>query len=133
MDACFILCADMTAGRKLLLSVSAFVLVLGEKKMEPILACQSVEIKCRIKASILMGNYEFYYAGGRLCALAGVNPDRGMMPEEFYAFLEPLFDTYEVKNEEEEYLVKMLRGYKVLGEYDEQMRELMEMGVAGVG
>ena len=35
--------------------------------MELILAGQSVKIKCRIKASILMGNYEFYYAGnGRM-------------------------------------------------------------------
>ncbi len=42
--------------------------------MEPILAKQSVDIKCKIQASIMMGNYEFYYAAGRFCALTGQNP-----------------------------------------------------------
>ena len=37
--------------------------------MEPILAKQSVDIKCKIQASIMMGNYEFYYAAGRFCEI----------------------------------------------------------------
>lgn len=97
--------------------------------MELILAGQSVKIKCRIKASILMGNYEFYYAGGWLCALAGSSPETNLRPEEFYAFLKPLLATYQPKDEQEAYLIKMLGGYKVQEEYNEQMPMLMQMGI----
>lgn len=97
--------------------------------METILARQSVVIKCNLGASILMGNYEFYYAGGLLCALAGKKPQRVLQPGAFYAYLQPLFDTYEPKNEKEAYLVKLLREYKVGEEYQEQMAQLMQMGL----
>ncbi|MDE7312262.1 MAG: DUF3837 domain-containing protein [Eubacterium sp.] len=98
--------------------------------MELILAGQSVHIKCRIQASIMMGNYEFYYAAGWLCALAGRSLFQAPPPRELYSFLQPLFDTYKPGNEQEAYLVKMLKEYRVSDEYDEQMTELFEMGFA---
>ncbi len=97
--------------------------------MELLLARQSILIKCSLNASILMGNYEFYYAGGLLCCLAKTQPQPGMQPEQLYAFLQPLLDTYQPKNEQESYLVKLLREYKVSGEYDAQMEQLFEMGL----
>lgn len=99
--------------------------------MEPILARQSVNIKCKIKASVMMGNYEFYYAAGVLCARTGRMPEQDVKPEELYAFIHPILDTYEPGNEQEAYLVKLLKEYKVLDEYDEQMAELLKMGMAG--
>ena len=99
--------------------------------MEPILAIQSVDIKCKIQASIIMGNYEFYYAAGRLCALTGQNPELSLQPKELYALLQPLLDTYETKNKQEAYLVKLLKEYKVLEEYHEQMAQLLQMGLNG--
>lgn len=98
-------------------------------RMELILARQSVIIKCSIQASVMMGNYEFYYAGGLLCALAGKMPDTKLRPQEFYEFLQPLLDAYEPKDEREAYLAALLKGYKVLEEYDAQMEELMQMGL----
>lgn len=98
--------------------------------MEPILAKQSVHIKCRIKASIMMGNYEFYYAAGVLCARTGQTPEQTLQPKELYAWIQPLLDTYVPKNEQEAYLVKLLKEYKVSDEYDEQMAELLQMGLA---
>lgn len=98
--------------------------------MELILAKQSVNIKCKIKASILMGNYEFYYAAGLLCAWMGQAPEQAPQPEELYAFIQPLLDTYGPKNEQEAYLLKLLKEYKVLDEYDGQMAELLQMGLA---
>ncbi len=76
-----------------------------------------------------MGNYEFYYAGGWLCALAGSSPETDLRPEEFYAYLKPLLATYQPKDEQEAYLIKMLGGYKVQEEYNEQMPMLMQMGI----
>ncbi len=96
--------------------------------MELILAKQSVDIKCKICASIMMGNYEFYYAAGRLYALAGQAPELSLQPKQLYAALQPLLDTYETKNEQEAYLVKMLKEYKASEEYNEQMKELLQMG-----
>lgn len=98
--------------------------------MEPVLAKQSVHIKCKIKASIMMGNYEFYYAAGVLCARTGRTPEQTLQPKELHAWIQPLLDTYEPKNEQEAYLVKLLKEYKVSDEYDEQMAELLRMGLA---
>ncbi len=99
--------------------------------MEVLLAKQSIDIKCKIQASILMGNYEFYYAAGRLCALTGQKPDPSLHPKELYEWLQPYLDTYEPQNEQEAYLIKMIKEYKVLDEYDGQMMELLQMGEAG--
>ncbi len=98
--------------------------------MEPILAKQSVDIKCRIQASVMMGNYEFYYAAGRLCAQTGQKPDQPLQPLELSTFLQPLLRHYEPKEESDAYLVKMLKEYEASDEYDEQMDTLFEMGLA---
>ncbi len=98
--------------------------------MELILAKQSVMIKCRLQASIMMGNYEFYYAGGLLCRLSGEKPAEELRPAELAEFLKPVLHTYESKNVQEQYLMKMLREYKASDEYDGQMRELFQMGMA---
>lgn len=97
--------------------------------MELVLARQSVIIKCNIQSSVMMGNYEFYYAGGLLCRLAGTIPEQTFRPEDFYAFLQPVMDSYEPQKEQEAYLVKMLKEYKAADEYDGQMAELMQMGL----
>lgn len=97
--------------------------------MELILAKQSIQIKCKIQSSVLIGNYEFYYAGGLLCRLAGKIPPHDIRPKEFYAFLEPLFTSYQPKDKQEAYLLQLLKGYKASEEYDEQMPMLMQMGL----
>lgn len=97
--------------------------------MELLLAKQSIQIKCSIQSSILLGNYEFYYAGGLLCKLAGKIPPHDIQPKEFYTFLEPLFVSYEPKNKQEAYLIHLLKNYKASAQYDEQMPQLMQMGL----
>ncbi len=97
--------------------------------MEVILARQSVIIKCTLNASILMGNYEFYYAGGLLCHLAGQIPQQAPVPKELEAFISPLLTGYEPKNEKESYLLKLLKEYKVQEAFDSQMPELLKMGL----
>lgn len=96
--------------------------------MEPILARQSVIIKCSIHSSILIGNYEFYYSCGLLCGLSGQTPPDDIRPEELFAFVSPLLESYDPKNEKEDYLLKMLKGYKVQKDYDGQMAQLLQMG-----
>lgn len=98
--------------------------------MELILAGQSIKIKCRLQASILMGNYEFYYAAGVLCRLAGKAPGQELLPKQLRDFLETLLDTYEPRDDQESYLLKLLKEYKVSEEYDAQMPQLLQMGLA---
>ncbi len=97
--------------------------------MELILARQSVIIKCRLNQSIMMGNYEYYYAAGLLCRLAGAQPQPELRPDELSAFLKPLFESYKPLNDQESYLVKLLKEYKVSDECDGQMAELLQMGL----
>lgn len=97
--------------------------------MELILARQSVIIKCRLNQSIMMGNYEYYYAGGLLCRLAGQVPQQELKPDELSAFLQPLCESYVPQNEQEAYLVKLLKEYKISDEYDGQMARLLQMGL----
>ena len=97
--------------------------------MVQILAKQSILTKCKLKRSILLGNYEFYYASGLLCHLAGNIPKSDIRPEELLAFIEPILDTYHPENEEEAYLLNLLRSYKASEEYDEQMPQLLQLGL----
>ncbi len=60
--------------------------------MELILARQSVIIKCRLNQSIMMGNYEYYYAA---------QPQPELRPDELSAFLKPLFESYKPLNDQE--------------------------------
>lgn len=101
----------------------------GQFCMELILARQSVVIKCNRKASVLMGNYEFYYAAGLLCRLAGHQPAQDLRPQGLMEAVKPLFDTYKPQNEQEDYLMKLLLGYRALDEYDAQMPQLLAMGL----
>lgn len=98
--------------------------------MELILAKQSIIIKCKLQASIMMGNYEYYYAAGLFCRLANQIPAQDLHPGALHAFLQPLLDTYKPQNERESYLMKMLKEYKTAEEYDEQMPQLLQMGLA---
>ncbi len=99
-------------------------------KMELVLARQSVMIKCSIQSSILLGNYEFYYAAGLLCRLCGAIPGQAFQPAQLYDFIQPLLESYTPQNKEDAYLVKLLKGYDdISDECDAQMAELMQMGL----
>lgn len=97
--------------------------------MENIVVRQSVIIKCSLEASALLGNYEFYYACGLLCRLAGKQPAQDLRPLELYAFIEPLLQDYAPQNGQETYLLHMLRAYKAGDEYDSGMQQLFRMGL----
>ena len=53
------------------------------------IARQSIVIKCKLKKSILLGNYEFYYAAGLIGKLTGQTFDFDVSPEEMSAAAKP--------------------------------------------
>lgn len=96
--------------------------------MVPSITRQSIIIKCNQQASILLGNYEFYYVAGLMKKLFGFHLHADMNPQELLEQIKTEFDTAKPKDEKEEYLLKLVKFYKPLEEYDNQMKELFYMG-----
>lgn len=92
------------------------------------IARQSVILKCKQRKSAMLGNYEFYYAAGLMKKLYALQLEESMQPMAIYEELEKRFDSIKPSDENEEYLVKMLKSYEVLPEYDEQMVQLFRWG-----
>ena len=104
----------------------------GEKKEEmrmvTSIARQSVIIKCNMQASVLTGNYEFYYAAGLAARLAGIEVADAILPDELKGLLAERLADCVPKDEKEAYLYGLLLDYRQTGEYDAQMKELLICG-----
>lgn len=93
------------------------------------LARQSVMIKCNMNASVMLGNYEFYYAAGLFCRLRGISIEENCKPKELKERILPNLESFEGEDERERYLVKLLLAYAPSEEYDGQMQELLLWGL----
>ncbi len=92
------------------------------------IARQSIIIKCLRQKSVLVGNYELYYAAGLLNNCFGLSCQKEMKPQELYDYIKENISSLEPQNENEEYLIKLVSRYEPLENYDEQMMELLEWG-----
>lgn len=92
------------------------------------IARQSVIIKCNMQKSVLTGNYEFYYAAGLVVKLTGLEIAEDSKPQELFELLMANIPELTAKDEKEAYLFQMISGYRPFEEYDEQMKELFQMG-----
>lgn len=97
------------------------------------LAAESVEKKLVMQASVLVGNYEFYYAAGKLAAVTKLLGDEQTQPMELKTFVEKALEEYQPSAEDVSgaYLKKMLMRYRPSESYDEQMKELFVWGKEG--
>ena len=59
----------------------------GERDMVTSIARQSVIIKCNLQKSVMLGNYEFYYAAGLVKKLYGLDISSDMEPEAMSALI----------------------------------------------
>lgn len=96
--------------------------------MVPSIARQSVIIKCNQQASVLLGNYEFYYLGGLMKKLFDLDLNEDMQPFELLEGVQSKLDSLTPNNPQEEYLIKMARNFKPGENLDEQMKELFRWG-----
>ncbi len=98
--------------------------------MVPILAKQAVQIKSRSRTNIILGNYECGYALGLIVNLSGVLfPADYTSIEDLRVKVLALLENYEPKDEREENLIHMLEEYKADDNLDEQVGELINMGL----
>lgn len=92
------------------------------------IARQSVIIKCNMQSSVMTGNYEFYYGAGLFCKIRGIQVPEDITPEQLSELIRPELEKPSGEEKREAYLIKLLQGYHVSEEYDEDMRELLQMG-----
>ena len=96
--------------------------------MVPSIARQSVIIKCNQQASVLLGNYEFYYLAGLMKNLFSLDVNEEMQPKELLESIQAKLDTLTPSNPQEEYLIKLARNFKPEEKLDDQMKELFRWG-----
>ena len=92
------------------------------------IARQSIIIKCEQQASVLLGNYEFYYLAGLMKKIFDLDINEDMEPPVLYEKILPHLDTLKPENEKEAYLIKLATNFKPLEEFDDQMKELFRWG-----
>lgn len=97
--------------------------------MVTLVARQSIIIKCNMQTSVLLGNYEFYYAAGLFCRLRGIAVEEDIRPAAFREKLLPELKAHQAADAKEQYLVDMLLKYEPSEEYTEQMKELLRWGL----
>jgi hypothetical protein len=81
-----------------------------------------------MQKSVMLGNYEFYYAAGLLKKLLGMSLAADMSPEELSEAINGQAKEVQPKDEKEQYLLQIAGRYEPLAEYNEQMRELFAWG-----
>ncbi len=100
--------------------------------MVELLAVQSIDRKLQMKRSVIVGNYEFYYASGLLSAKTTLDGNGETKPTELKEKVEAALTQYAPANDEDAYLVKLLQRYIPTQEpYDTQMQELFAWGKTG--
>lgn len=92
------------------------------------IARQSVVIKCNLQASIMMGNYEFYYAAGLVYKLTGNTATEILEPQQLIEEVNRMLADYKTDDVREQHLIRMLKDYEPDDKLDEQMRELFQVG-----
>ena len=92
------------------------------------IARQSVVIKCNLQKSVMLGNYEFYYAAGLMQKLFGLEITKEQAPQEISDMILAHADSLSPKDEKEKYLIAMLKQYEPGEEQDDQMKELFTWG-----
>lgn len=93
------------------------------------IARQSVIIKCNLESSIMTGNYEFYYAAGVMYKLKAVKQVENVLePMEMSKQIHMLIEGFKTEDTKEQHLVHMLKYYKPVLDFDDQMKELFLLG-----
>ena len=97
--------------------------------MVPILARQSIDRKIRQQLSVIVGDYEFYYAMGIMTTFLPMDINGSMRADEIKAKALAAFKGYTPKNAGEEFLISRVQRYEPHpDEWDETMAGLFTDG-----
>ena len=76
--------------------------------MVPSIARQSVILKCNMQKSVMLGNYEFFYAAGLMRKLYNIEIRTDMEPEQILEAILQVQDNLAPQSEQEKYLIQIM-------------------------
>ena len=76
--------------------------------MVPSIARQSVILKCNMQKSVMLGNYEFFYAAGLMRKLYNIEIRTDMEPEQILEAILQMQDNLAPQSEQEKYLIQIM-------------------------
>ncbi len=99
--------------------------------MVPLIVKQSVEMKARRNISILIGNYEYYYAVGLVSERIHLNEEHLTEPMQFEQDVKDAVHNYTPNEEDaiEKYLIYLVERYEAEEEFNDDMKNLYFDGV----
>ncbi len=98
--------------------------------MVPELARMSVFIKSDHETNIITGNYEMAYVCGLLCHLADKTPLQEFAgPMQMQEYVLQFGDSVQTEDAKVRNLIRMLKLYKPDENFDDQVKELFQMGL----
>ena len=80
--------------------------------MVPSIARQSVILKCNMQKSVMLGNYEFFYAAGLMRKLYNIEIRTDMEPEQILEAILQMQDNLAPQSEQEKYLIQIIKNYE---------------------
>ena len=80
--------------------------------MVPSIARQSVILKCNMQKSVMLGNYEFFYAAGLMRKLYNIEIRTDMEPEQILEAILQMQDNLAPQSEPEKYLIQIIKNYE---------------------
>ena len=92
------------------------------------IARQSVILKCLRQKSVIVSNYELYYAAGLARKCFGISVDAEMDPAQLLEETQKQMEDQKPSDEQEKYLIHLLSNYETEETHDEQTKELFHWG-----
>ncbi len=81
-----------------------------------------------IEKSVMLGNYEFFYAAGLMRKLYNIEIRTDMEPEQILEAILQMQDNLTPQSEQEKYLIQIIKNYEPSADHDAQMDELFAWG-----
>ncbi len=98
--------------------------------MIPLLARQSIDRKVSDHLSVIVGNYEYYYACGLLNRMLSLGLPSDIKPQDLFEKMQDLLKDITIEAPtgddvtDEDYLKYLVKRYEPDDRYDDQMKEL---------
>lgn len=97
--------------------------------MVPYVVKMAVDIKVSKQESTLVGNYEFYYAAGRLAGLLNTEElTEELPPHDLEKKIKDLLPAWTPGNPEEKYLSYLLDRYEAEDDYNDDIKRMFRIG-----
>ncbi|MFN2938299.1 DUF3837 family protein [Lachnospiraceae bacterium YH-ros2226] len=97
--------------------------------MVPYVVKMAVDMKVSKQESTLVGNYEYYYAAGRLASILKNQELReDLPPHELEAKIRETLSSWQPETPEDKYLAYLLDRYEAEDDYQDDVKKMFQIG-----